>query len=86
MSGEIANMDHTSKITHINETRALINKQHVFYARLALASTEDKEARLLRSQLDQLTTTFGYANMNECARGMIKILDDALKKEINHPS
>lgn len=86
MSGEIAHMDHTSKIAHINETRALIDKQHVFYARLVLASTEDEEALHLRSQIDKLTNSLGYANMNECVRSMTKILDDALKREIlDHP-
>jgi len=86
MSANLPNMDHTGKIAHINETKALIEKQKLFYTRLCLAAYEDSEALEMKTKIDDLTRTFGYANMNECCEAMNSILDSAIKKELDDPS
>lgn len=86
MSANLPNMDHTSKISHINETKALIEKQKLFYTRLCLAAYEDAEALDMKDRMDKLTQTFGYANMMECVEAMTEILDNAIKKELDDPS
>ena len=86
MSASLPEMDHHSRIAHINETKRLVEKQKLFYTRLCLASNEDSEALQMRERIDVLTQAFGYANLNECVEGMLTILNDAMKKEIEENS
>ena len=86
MSASMPDMDHHARVTHINETKRLVEKQKLFYTRLCLASNEDSEALQMRERIDALTQAFGYANLNECVEGMLSILNDAMKKEIEENS
>jgi len=86
MSANLPDMDHTSKIAHISETKALIERQKIFYTRVALAANDDIEALEMKEKMDSLTRSFGYASMNECIEALNAILDNAIKKELDNPS
>lgn len=86
MSANLPDMDHHDRIQHINDTKALVEKQKLFYTRLCLAASEDVEALQMRERIDALTQAFGYANLNECVEGMLTILNDAMKKELEENS
>lgn len=86
MSADLPDMNHHDRVKHINDTKQLVEKQKLFYTRLCLAASEDVEALQMRDRIDALTQAFGYANLTECMEGMLKILNDALKKEIDENS
>jgi|TARA_X000000368_G_scaffold408031_1_gene388178 hypothetical protein len=46
------------KVDHINNTLMLIAKQKVFYGRLNLMATEDKEAARIKAQLDKMSQVY----------------------------
>lgn len=82
MSAELPNMNTRERVSHINETLGLVEKQKLFYTRLVLASKECEEAADMKDRIDKLTSSFGYANLTECIEAMSLILHEALKKEL----
>lgn len=76
-------MDSTERIEHINNTKKLVEKQKLVYTRLSLASAEDQDAMEMKEKIDEMTSLFGYNNLLECIQGMSKILDDALRRELD---
>ena len=47
-----------SLLDHVNKTLELIAKQKVFYARLALLSHQDEEAREIKLRIDTMTKMY----------------------------
>jgi hypothetical protein len=82
MSKDLPHMDKHGRISHINETMHLVEKQKLFYTRLCLAARTDEEALDMKVRIDALTSAFGYANLTECMEGMFSILNQALQKEM----
>ena len=63
------------KKTHIEKTLELIDKQKVFYARLALMALEDQEAGEVKIRIDQMTQIYsGGKQIQEVLEDMEKRL------------
>jgi hypothetical protein len=58
MSMHFSSLDGEEKVDHIEKTLELIAKQKVFYARLALMSHEDEEAREVKYRIDTMTEMY----------------------------
>jgi hypothetical protein len=58
MSMHFSSLDGEEKADHIEKTLELIAKQKVFYARLALMSHEDEEAREVKYRIDTMTEMY----------------------------
>lgn len=58
MSMQFSSLDGEEKVDHIEKTLELIAKQKVFYARLALMSHEDEEAREVKYRIDTMTEMY----------------------------
>jgi uncharacterized protein with PhoU and TrkA domain len=58
MSMHFNSLEEDEKLDHIEKTLELIAKQKVFYARLALMSHEDEEAREVKYRIDTMTEMY----------------------------
>jgi hypothetical protein len=67
-------MDRDEQREHLDKTMALVAKQKVFYARIALLALEDPEASDVKVRIDQITHLYsGGKTINQ-------VLDDMEKK------
>ena len=67
-------MTQDEKAEHLEKTMALVAKQKVFYARIALLALEDPEASDVKVRIDQITHLYsGGKTINQ-------VLDDMEKK------
>ena len=74
-------MEAEEKKEHIAECKALIDRQKIFYHRLALASQEDPEAADMKNRINMLVNAFGYKSLPDCMDAMIVTLDKAYTRE-----
>jgi len=74
-------MDKEQKLEHIEDCKALIDKQKTFYTRLCLASKEDKEAADMKNRVNALTSAFGYEDLVECMDAMVATLEAAAMRD-----
>lgn len=58
MSMHFNSLEGDEKLDHIEKTLELIAKQKVFYARLALMSHEDEDAREVKIRIDTMTEMY----------------------------
>jgi len=58
LSYNLPNLNNDEKLDHIRKTLELIAKQKVFYARLALMTHEDEEAREVKHRIDTMTEMY----------------------------
>jgi len=72
----IGEMPKDKAIKHIEKTKALIEKQKLFYIRLQLSSCEDEDAADMRHRIDLITNMFGYNTLSESLDSMTKYLDN----------
>ena len=85
MQNKLASMDTEQRLEHIENTKGLVEKQKLFYTRLALAAMEDQEASDLKVRINAMSQAFGYRDLGDCFDHMIKHLDDAKEKVTNPP-
>ena len=85
LSIDYPKMDGDGKREHIDATMTLIAKQKVFYARLCLLSSEDKEAAEIKHHIDEMSKIYAngkslhdlLSSMEDKLRGFKKELDKA---------
>ena len=65
---------------HIDKTKALIEKQKIFFTRLQLAASEDAEAADLKVRITAMAQTFGYRDIGDCFDQMVVTLEKAEEK------
>ena len=58
LSYNLPNLNSEEKLDHVTKTLELIAKQKVFYARLALMSYDDEEAREVKHRIDTMTEMY----------------------------
>ena len=76
-------MDDDGKREHIDATMTLIAKQKVFYARLGLLASEDKEAAEIKHHIDEMSKIYGNGkSLNDLLCSMEDKLRD-FKKELD---
>ena len=80
-SSALPTMDAEEKQEHIAECKALIDRQKIFYHRLALASAEDPEAADMKNRINMMVNAFGYKSLPDCMDAMIVTLDNAAHRE-----
>ena len=85
MQSRLATMDTEQRVQHIENTKALVEKQKLFYTRLALAAMEDQEASDLKTRINAMSQAFGYRDLGDCFDHMIKHLDNAKNQVTNPP-
>ena len=81
MTAKLATMSREQKLDHIEDCKALIDKQRTFYGRLCLAASEDKEAADMKLRINALSNAFGYKDLLECMDAMIRTLDASARRE-----
>ena len=83
LSIDYPKMDDDGKREHIDATMTLIAKQKVFYARLCLLSSEDKEAAEIKHHIDEMSKIYGNGkSLNDLLSSMEDKLRD-FKKELD---
>ena len=73
-------MNKEERLDHIDKTKELVEKQKLFYTRLALAAMEDQEASDLKTRINAMSQAFGYRDLGDCFDSMIEHLDNAKNK------
>ena len=68
------------RLEHIDKTKALIEKQKIFFTRLSLAASEDEEAADLKTRITAMAQTFGYRDLLDCFDKMFETLLKAEEK------
>ncbi|AGG54273.1 hypothetical protein CYXG_00209 [Synechococcus phage S-SSM4] len=76
----LAGMNKEERLDHIDKTKELVEKQKLFYTRLALAAMEDQEASDLKTRINAMSQAFGYRDLGDCFDSMIEHLDNAKNK------
>ena len=85
LSYNLPRLNSEEKLDHVRKTLELIAKQKVFYARLALMSHEDEEAREVKHRIDTMTEMYSNGKhinqvldeMEEKLLGLKATLDNA---------
>mgnify|MGYP001452168998 CR=1 FL=1 len=80
MQNKLASMNKQERLEHIDKTKELVEKQKIFYTRLALAALEDQEASDLKTRINAMSQAFGYRDLGDCFDSMIDHLDNAKNK------
>jgi len=80
-SSAIGRMSPDEKKEHIEDCKNLIERQKIFYGRLALASAEDPEAADMKTRINSLVNAFGYKTLPDCMEAMVVTLEKAYQKE-----
>ena len=73
-------MNKQERLEHIDKTKELVEKQKIFYTRLALAAVADQEASDLKTRINAMSQAFGYRDLGDCFDSMIDHLDNAKNK------
>ena len=77
MQNKLSGMNKEQRLEHIENTKGLIEKQKLFYTRLALAAMEDTEASDLKTRINLMSQAFGYRDLGDCFDQMIQHLNNA---------
>ena len=80
MQNKLASMNKQERLEHIDKTKELVEKQKIFYTRLALAALEDQEASDLKTRINAMSQAFGYRDLGDCFDSMIDHLHNAKNK------
>ena len=80
MQNKLASMNKQERLEHIDKTKELVEKQKIFYTRLALAALEVQEASDLKTRINAMSQAFGYRDLGDCFDSMIDHLDNAKNK------
>lgn len=80
MQNKLSGMNKEQRLEHIENTKALVEKQKLFYTRLALAAMEDVEASDLKTRINAMSQAFGYRDLGDCFDQMIQHLDNAKER------
>ncbi len=80
MQNKLASMNKQERLEHIDKTKELVEKQKIFYTRLALAAVADQEASDLKTRINAMSQAFGYRDLGDCFDSMIDHLDNAKNK------
>ena len=83
MTSQLAAMNRQEKLDHIEDCKALIDKQKTFYGRLCLAASEDTEAADMKTRINALSNAFGYRDLAECMDAMVMTLEQAARREVD---
>tara|TARA_B100000965_G_scaffold381946_1_gene379874 strand:+ start:44 stop:373 length:330 start_codon:yes stop_codon:yes gene_type:complete len=83
MTAQLSTMSRTQRLDHIEDCKALIDKQKTFYGRLCLAASEDTEAADMKARINALSNAFGYKDLGECMDAMIKTLDTSAQRGVD---
>ena len=83
MTSQLAAMNRQEKLDHIQDCKALIDKQKTFYGRLCLAASEDSEAADMKTRINALSNAFGYRDLAECMDAMVMTLEQAARREVD---
>jgi|TARA_B100000035_G_scaffold75443_1_gene62714 hypothetical protein len=83
MTSQLAAMNRQEKLDHIEDCKALIDKQKTFYGRLCLAASEDSEAADMKTRINALSNAFGYRDLAECMDAMVMTLEQAARREVD---
>ena len=83
MTSQLAAMNRQEKLDHIEDCKALIDKQKTFYGRLCLAASEDSEAADMKTRINALSNAFGYRDLAECMEAMVETLEAAAQREVD---
>ena len=83
MTSQLAAMNRQEKLDHIEDCKALIDKQKTFYGRLCLAASEDSEAADMKTRINALSNAFGYKDLAECMEAMVETLEAAAQREVD---
>jgi len=83
MTSQLAAMNRQEKLDHIEDCKALIDKQKTFYGRLCLAASEDSEAADMKTRINALSNAFGYKDLAECMEVMVETLEQAAQREVD---
>ena len=84
MTSQLAAMNRQEKLDHIEDCKALIDKQKTFYGRLCLAASEDSEAADMKTRINALSNAFGYRDLAECMDAMVMTLEQAAQNEMDN--
>ena len=84
MTSQLAAMNRQEKLDHIEDCKALIDKQKTFYGRLCLAASEDSEAADMKTRINALSNAFGYRDLAECMDAMVMTLEQAAQREVDY--
>jgi len=80
MTAQLSTMSREERLDHIEDCKNLIDKQKIFYGRLCLAASEDREAADMKSRINALSNAFGYKDLLECMDAMIQTLETTARK------
>ena len=83
MTSQLAAMNRQEKLDHIQDCKALIDKQKTFYGRLCLAASEDSEAADMKTRINALSNAFGYRDLAECMDAMVMTLEQAAQQQVD---
>ena len=83
MTAQLATMSREERLDHIEDCKALIDKQKTFYGRLCLAASEDKEAADMKARINALSNAFGYKDLLECMDAMIQTLETTARRGVD---
>ena len=71
------------KIDHHEKTLMLIAKQKVFYARLCLMAVENEEAKVIKTQLDKMSTVYSQGRTIQDVLGEMEDKLRVFKKQLD---
>ena len=78
-SDNISSMPKEEAQKHIQKTKALIEKQKLFYVRLQLSASTDEDAADMKNRIDLISQMFGHDTLLDCLGGMEVYLDKVMK-------
>ena len=83
LSIQFPTMSDELKREHLEKTMMLIAKQKVFYTRLCLMAVENEEAKIIKTQLDKMSTVYSQGRTIQDVLGEMEDKLRVFKKQLD---